>query len=147
MCLKWQKISELESVGDHKQAVEAIQTRLIENPDEAEAVIRLGLNLWYALDSLPPQEARDWAEWFMVLFARHHRPLGGNADFCWAFGKGMCRHWPELPGASEALGRSLVQRAAALDPFWARIESGTLQEGDAQRLEGRGLLERVALGR
>lgn len=143
---KWEQIAERELQGAHEEAIELLEQRIAENADDAEAVTRLGLNLWYGLDDVDPGKARQWAERFMALFALFHRPLGADADFCWVFGKGMLLRHDRLPGATEALGRSLIQRACALNQVWERAETGTLKPEDMQHLDRRGLLHHVVAG-
>lgn len=142
----WEQIAERELQGAHEDAIELLEQRVFENADDAEAVTRLGLNLWYGLDSVDPGKSRRWAERFMALFALFHRPLGADADFCWVFGKGMLFRHDRLPGATDVLGRSLIERACALNPVWDRAENGTLRPEDMQHLDGRGLLRRVVAG-
>jgi hypothetical protein len=45
----WQEIHALEVSEDYPAAIDALEERLREEPDDAEAVVRLAFNLWYVV--------------------------------------------------------------------------------------------------
>lgn len=142
--LPWQRIHELEIGEAYPAAIDALEERLRVHPDEMEAVIRLGFNLWYAVveetrlkNCVPVEEC---AERFMKTFHTYKESLGDNADFCWAFGLGIDLFWHMFPGATKETGASLIQRAAQLDEFWNRFSKGEVPvEEYAARFAGRGI--------
>ena len=136
----WPDIHDLEVREQYPEAIDALESRLAADPAEAEAVIRLGFNLWYAVaedsrmyKSLPVE---PYAGRFMDLYNRYSAALANNADFCWAFGLGMSLFWFYFPGATEEKGNQLLERARTLEPRWAHLfEQGV----DLSRLKGRGI--------
>ena len=135
----WPHIHDLEVREDYPAAIDALEARLATNPEDHEAVRRLGFNLWYAVIEqtrmrkvLPLEE---YARRFMELYRAYADQLTDDADFCWAFGLGMSMFWYNFPGATEEEGNGLLQRARSLDPIWAHLEGGT----DLSRLKGRGI--------
>jgi hypothetical protein len=138
--LPWSDIHRLELLEEYPAAIDAIEGRLAADPNETEAIIRLGFNLWYAVveDSrmqkgLPVQQ---FAARFMELFDTHFLRLLNDADFCWSYGLGMSLFWFYFPGATEELGNVLLDRARTIEPFWASLHKpGT----DLSRLKDRGI--------
>ena len=128
-------------------AINALEERLRSDPSEAETVIRLGFNLWYAIiendrmqTNLPVQ---TYAIRFMELFNDYRQTLTNNADFCWAFGQGMNMFWYYFPKATEELGKSLIDEACRLDDFWAKFWTDSVSDAQrTSRLKGRGILEK-----
>lgn len=138
--LSWQHIHELECREAYPDAIDALELRLASNPNDPETVIRLGFNLWFAVEgdlrmrkNLPVEQ---YAARFMELLKLHAEQLNDNADFCWAFGLGISMFWFLFPGATEEQGKQLLDQARSLDPFWANLGS------DLSRLKGRGIFER-----
>src|SRR5687767_11305210 len=106
--LSWQQIHDLEVVEDYPAAIDALEARLAQDPADAEAVRRLGFNLWYAVaeegrlrNSIP---AADYARRFMELYRLYADQLSQDADFCWAYGLGMSLFAFYLIGATEEEG-------------------------------------------
>jgi len=138
--LPWPAIHRLEVAEDYPAAIDALEARLSADPHDAEAVTRLGFNLWFAVvendrmqKALPVQ---GYAERFMELFSIYRDRLSDCTDFCWAFGLGMSMFWYYFPKATEGEGNRLLHRARTLDPFWARL----LKPGaDLTRLKDRGI--------
>ena len=138
----WPHVHDLEVREDYPSAIDALEARLAIDPDDHEAVRRLGFNLWYAVieqmrmgKELPVEE---YARRFMDLYRAYASRLAGDADFCWAFGLGMSMFWYNFPGATEEEGNRLLERARQLDPMWASLhEHGT----DLSRLRGRGIFQ------
>ena len=138
----WAYIHQLEIREAYPEVIDVLEGRLMHDPADAEAVIRLGFNLWFAVvenlrmgKRLP---VHQYAQRFMDLFRRHAARMSENADFCWAFGLGMSLFWFEFPGGTEEEGIRLLRRARDLDPMWDRLyEHGT----DLSRLKGRGIFE------
>jgi hypothetical protein len=144
MCLPWDDIHALEVAEDYPAAIDALESRLSQNPAETEAIIRLGFNLWYAVVEDTRMGKRlptaQYAQRFMDLLHQYHESLQSNADFCWAFGQGIHLFWHELSGATEQLGQSLINRACALDSFWARFWTDVSDFEAGERLKDRGIL-------
>jgi hypothetical protein len=131
----------LEVGEEYPAAIDALEARLAIDPEDHEAVRRLGFNLWYAVveqmrmgKELPVE---DYARRFMELYRQYADQLADDADFCWAFGLGMELFWFELPGATEEEGTRLLDRARATDPFWERFGQGVGH--DTSRLRNRGI--------
>ena len=139
----WQHIHDLEMEEVYPDAIDALEARLASDPEDVEAVIRLGFNLWFAVEgdlrmrmNLPVEQ---YAARFMELLQLHAERLKDNADFCWAFGLGISLFWYFIPGSTEEQGKQLLQHARELDPLWANLfEPGS----DLSRLKGRGIFER-----
>ena len=143
MALSWSEIHELEVREDYPAAIDVLEERLRADPDDREAVIRLGFNLWIATTeamrmqkSLPTEL---YAARFVELFRQYRSRLETNADFCWAFGLGISLDWFDFPGTDQALGNALMERARELDPFWRRIYQADGQAELAERFRGRGI--------
>jgi hypothetical protein len=141
--LSWPHIHELEMIEAYPDAIDALEARLAVAPNDPETVTRLGFNLWFAVveDTRMARHlpVEHYAARFMQLFHRHGERLKGNADFCWVFGLGMSLFWFYLSGVTEEQGKSLLDRARALDPFWANFQK---PGADLSRLKGRGIFER-----
>ena len=138
----WPHIHDLEVSEDYPAAIDALEARLAADPEDPEVVRRLGFNLWYAAHedarvqkALPVQR---YAGRFMELYRQHANQLAEDADFCWAFGLGMQLFWFDFPGATEEEGKRLLDRARALDPFWARFGQPGVEQ-DMSRLKNRGI--------
>lgn len=123
MVLSLDHIHELEMNERYPDAIEALEERLENDPHDAETIIRLGFNLWYAAEeadrmsvSLPQQE---YYSRVIELLEEYKSELGDNADFCHAFGLGISLFPYYFPGGSQELGDSLLSRAAELDDFYA----------------------------
>ena len=138
----WPYIHDLEVREEYPAAIDALEARVAMDPEDHEAVRRLGFNLWYAVveqgrlgKELPLE---DYARRFMELYRQYATRLAKDGDFCWAFGLGMSLFWYSFPGATEEEGNRLLQRACQLDPLWARLsEHGT----DMSRLKGCGIFQ------
>ena len=143
MALSWKEIHELEVTGAYPQAIEALEARLSGETFDPEAVIRLGFNYWYCVVEKDVEDlkvpADEYAKRFMELFDEYKALLANHADFCWAFGLGMSLCWYYFPGATEEMGKELLERSKALDPFWRNAFCAT-KEDKAKKLSGRGIL-------
>jgi hypothetical protein len=144
MSLPLDKIHELEISQVYPKAIDELELRLEENPNDNETVIRLGFNLWYAItenDRMGTQlPTEQYASRFMQLFHQYHDVLKDNADFCWAFGEGMKMDWYYFPGATEELGQSLIDQACRLDNFYKRFWKDLPKDALVERFKGRGIL-------
>ena len=143
MALSWDQISELELAQRYPETIDALEQRLREFPQEAEAVIRLGFNLWYVVaeqgtigGNLPFEQ---YAIRFMKLFNDYGEMLGDHADFCWVFGQGIQMFFFYFPGATEELGTRLIEKACQLDPMWSAFWRNP--PPDTSRLRGRGIFQ------
>jgi len=139
----WHEIQELETSEAYPEAIDALEERLASNPEETEAVIRLGFNLWYAVAEGTRlgrnKRFGDYPERFTVLLERYGEKFRDVADFCWAYGLGIQLFWFHFPRMTEEQGNELLNRARALDPFWASL----FRPGaDLSRLKGRGIFAR-----
>ena len=144
MTLSLSEIHEFEIREDYPTAINKLEAHLEENPTGPETVIRLGFNLWYTViendrigKNLPTE---DYASRFMALFHTYRERFWKNADFCWAFGKGINLFWYHFPGATEELGQTLIDRASELDPFYERFWSDLPPCAVRDRFKGRGIL-------
>jgi len=149
MSVTWKQHHQLEVAEDYPSAIDALEARLREDPNDVEAVIRLAFNLWnVAVEwyrvGVDEGLAEQYAARFMQLYQQYKERLSGNADFCWALGLGIQLFWFELPGATEQLGNDLLDRAGELDSFYARMQrggdAGATQDKIARRFRGRGIL-------
>jgi hypothetical protein len=146
MPLSWPQIHVLEISEDYPAAIDALEERLRADPAETEAVIRLGFNLWYAVEENARMEkdlpVDDYARRFMELFHQYRHALIDNADFCWAFGLGMELFWYNFPGATEELGKSLLENAGKRDSFWSRFEKCACSAAEMEaHFKGRGIFQ------
>jgi hypothetical protein len=136
-------IHALEVGEKYPDAIDALGERLRVHPDEAETVIRLGFNLWYAvaedcrMGTALPVEA--YAARFMALLQRYESECRDNADFCWAYGLGLSLFWYYFPMGTEEQGDRLLARAASLSPMWGARHTTTSQEELCQYCAGRGI--------
>jgi hypothetical protein len=138
----WPVIHDLEVREEYPGAIEALESRVAANPEDREAVIRLGFNLWYAVVEQmrmgKPLPTKQYAKRFMDLYGCYSTNLADSADFCWAFGLGMSLFPHDFPGASAEEGDKLLGRARSLDSFWAQFsEPGA--EVDMAPLRNRGI--------
>lgn len=145
MPMSLESIHKLEYIYDYPAAIDELELRLKENPNEAETIIRLGFNLWYAVvendcmgKNLP---VKQYASRFMALFSQYRDTLKDNADFCWAFGQGIQMFWFYFPGATEKQGQSLIDNACNLDNFYRRFFKDLPRNEIAKRFKGRGILD------
>jgi len=149
MPISWAAIHDLEVRECYPAVIEALEERLRSDPSEAEAVIRLGFNLWYAYVEHPRmtgdftfEPVKAYPPRFMELFSQYRTALIDNADFCWAFGQGIQMFWYFFPGATEEMGKALIDRACELDSFWARFWSGDNSQAETTaKLKGRGVFQ------
>ncbi len=146
MSMSLDQIHNLEFSEDYPAAIDELESRLKENPNEVETIVRLGFNLWYAVvendclkKNLPVQQ---YASRFMALFSQYHDTLKDNADFCWVFGQGIQMFWFFFPGAYEKMGQSLIDKACSLDDFYRRFWKGMTHTELVERFKGRGIFER-----
>src|SRR5881397_3601722 len=137
MALSLSHIHEREIAEDYPLVINALEDRLRENPNEAETVIRLGFNLWYAvvendrMGKLLPTD--QYARRFMELFSQYGETLKNNPDFCGSFGLGMQMFWYFFPGATAERGTSLIDHACILDTFYVRLKQGLTNHELAER--------------
>ena len=152
MALSWDEIIELEVGYKYPAVIEAIEKRLKENPNDKEAVIRLGFHYWYITaeyDSLGlniPWE--QYTTRFRELLETYKDTFANDADFCYYYGLGLdLFHYHFVSDANdvksvkayEFLGKKLLQKAASLDPFYKKHNKGkTTQEEISQYFSGRG---------
>jgi hypothetical protein len=146
----WPHIHDLEMTEEYPAAIDALEARLAADPQDVEAVRRLGFNLWYAVVEngllRHPVPAEAYATRFMKLYRQYAEPFAEDADFCWAFGLGLSLfpYYFTDPSDQESLrrledeGNRLVERAGVLNPMWAKIHS---EGSDLARFKGRGIFE------
>jgi hypothetical protein len=146
MSMSLDNIHELELAEDYPAAIDELELRLKENPNEVETIIRLGFNLWYAVvenecmkKNLP---VKQYASRFMDLFHQHYDTLKNNADFCWAFGQGIDMFWFYFSGATKKMGQSLIDNACRLDNFYERFFKDLPPYEIVERFKGRGILDK-----
>ncbi len=145
--LSWSQIHDLEIGEEYPAAIDALEARIAADPQDAEAVRRLGFNLWYAVAEESrirnPIPAKEYATRFMALYRQYADQLSQDADFCWAFGLGLslfpfyfCNAKDEAGHRLvEAEGNQLLDRARSLEPMWAELPEAP----DLSRLKGRGI--------
>jgi len=152
----WADIAEREEAEDYPAAIAALEHLLEEDPENTEAVVRLGFNYWLAIaetDRLRLQvPVKQYAKRFAELLEQYEASLGAQADFCWAFGLPLMLHYyyfgDDGTDASElnnlrSIGERLLHRAAGLDRFYPTLRDGAAtQEELARRFRGRGSLAR-----
>ena len=152
MMLSWDEIYDLEVDYKYPAIIEALEERLKENPDDKEAVIRLGFHYWYitaeyrCLGLNIPWE--KYTARFRELLENYKETLGNDADFCFSYGLGLdLFYYHFVPDATdgksvkayESLGKKLLKKAASLDPFYKKFnKSKATQEEIAQHFSGRG---------
>jgi hypothetical protein len=128
---------------DYPAVIDALEERLVADPNDREALIRLGFNLWYAVADAQRMAKHlpvgQYAARFMELFREHEQRLGDDADFCWAYGLGISLFWHEIPDATEELGEAMLAHAKELDPFYEGLFREGGQEAIAERFRGRGI--------
>lgn len=146
----------LEVAEDYPAAIAVLEHLLQEDPDNTEAVVRLGFDYWLAIaetDRLRLQvPVKQYAKRFMELLGQYEASLGGQADFCWAYGLPLMLHYYYFANdgtdASEldslrSIGERLLDKAAGLDGFYATLRDGAATQEDlARRFRGRGSLAR-----
>ena len=131
MTLALEKIHELECKEDYPAAIDELEEYVRINPNSAEAVIRLGFNLWYAVEGADRMRKtllrEKYSARFMELFNTYRNILWNNSDFCHSFGLGLnLFYYYFVPDAKdikvlksyELLGKRLLRRARKIDPFW-----------------------------
>jgi hypothetical protein len=133
----------LEVQEDYPAAIDALEERLAAAPNDREVAIRLGFNLWYAVAEAQRMgkclPVARYAARFMELLREYEPGLGGDADFCWAYGLGISLFWHRFPDATEELGEAMLARAKELDPFYASLFHEGAQRAIAERFRGRGI--------
>ena len=136
-------IHKLELNEIYPDAIDELEERLKEYPDEVETSVRLGFNLWYVVVentrmkmNLPTKE---YSNRFMNLYNLYSQILLNNADFCWVFGQGINMFWYEFEGATEKLGEELIKRACILDDFYNKFWTEDNNEKIKDRFIGRGI--------
>ncbi len=150
--LSWDEIYNLEVDYKYPAIIEALEERLKENPNDKEAVIRLGFHYWYitaeyrCLGINIPWE--QYTARFRELLETYKETLGNDADFCFSYGLGLdLFYYHFVPDATdvksvkayESLGKKLLKKAASLDPFYKKFnKSKATQEEVAQHFSGRG---------
>ena len=137
------EIHKLEIMEKYPDVIDALEERLQTHSHEAETIIRLGFNLWYAVVEnlrmgmdLPTE---DYSERFMVLFKQYKTKLHDESDFCWAFGLGISLFAYMFPGANEQMGDKLLERAKTLDSFYSSFYSPEGEKEIKKRFSGRGI--------
>jgi hypothetical protein len=153
MAPSWDEIYELEVNLMYPAAIEALEERLKGDPDEKEAVIRLGFHYWFVISendclslNVPVEQ---YAARFRELLWTYEDILGEDADFCFSYGLGLSLSFYDLVArmddleAYEALGKKLMKKAASLDAFYKRLNKGKVtQEQIARHFRGRGCFAR-----
>jgi hypothetical protein len=153
MAPSWDEIYELEVNLVYPAAIEALEERLKGNPDEKEAVIRLGFHYWFVIAEsgvvCQPVAVEEYAARFRELLWTYMDILGNDADFCFSYGLGLSMFFYNLVAsmddleAYEALGKKLMKKAASLDAFYKRFNKQKVtQEEIAQHFSGRGCFAR-----
>jgi hypothetical protein len=145
--VSWPEIHDLEVREEYPAAIDALEARLAADPEDREAVRRLGFNLWYAVAEegriRHPIPAKEYATRFVALYRQYADRLADDADFCWAFGLGLSLFPFHFSGATDAAGQRLIEtegnqlldRARSLAPMWAELPRGA----DLSPLKGRGI--------
>lgn len=152
MVPSWDEIYVLEVNYKYPTIIEALEERLKENPDDKEAVIRLGFHYWYitaeyrCLDLNIPWE--QYTARFRELLETYKDTLGNDADFCFSYGLGLdLFHYHLVPDANdvnslkayESLGKKLLKKAESLNPFYKKFnKSKVTQKEIAQHFSARG---------
>ncbi len=152
MVSSWDEIYDLELDYKYPAIIEALEGRLKDNPEDKEAIIRLGFHYWYIIiecDCLKvniPYE--QYTARFRELLEKHKEPLGNDADFCFSYGLGLSMfYYHFVPDAKnvkslkayESLGKKLLKKAASIDPFYKKHRKlKATQEEIAQHFSGRG---------
>jgi hypothetical protein len=146
MSMSLDNIHKLEYVEDYPAAINELELRLKENPNEVETIIRLGFNLWYAVvenDSMEKNlPVKQYASRFMALFYQYQDTLKNSADFCWVFGQGIQMFWFYFPGATEMLGQLLIDNACRLDNFYKHFWKNLPHCLIAERFKGRSIFDK-----
>lgn len=156
MTLSWDKIYYLEINEKYPEAINAIEDKLKETPGNAETVIRLGFNLWFAIVeddrmklNLPIEQ---YANRFMELLNEYRSKLQDNADFCFSYGLGLSSDYyrfvknandiKELKKC-EKLGKDILKRASKIDSFYKKVIKGKVSKDElSEHFKGRGCFER-----
>lgn len=152
MVPSWEQINEFEIAEDYPAAIDTLESRLKADPNDKEAVNRLGFNYWLAIaegQRLSLNVAvSQYAERFLELLNNYESTLGGDPDFCWAYGLPLSMNYYDFARdgqdvkeleALQLLGEQLLKNAAALDPFYEKFQRGDItQEEIAKRFSGRG---------
>ena len=151
MALSWDDICDLEVNYQYPDIIEALEERLKANPNDKEAVIRLGFHYWYViaehgcLGITIPWEI--YAARFRELLQGYRKTLGNDADFCFSYGLGLdLFHYylvsdakdVKILKAYESLGKKLLKKAARLDPFYKKFNRAKItQEEIAEHFSGK----------
>lgn len=125
MLLSLKQIHQLELKEDYPAILCALEDRLIEFPDEAETVIRLGFNLWLIASNfgrleIPEGLEQECGSRFINLYNEYKFKFSQNADFCWAFGLGMSLLKSTVLGVGTA--RTKGANSAWGRGAWKRLE-------------------------
>ena len=152
MALSWNEIYDLEVGFKYPAIIEALEERLKEDPNDKEAVIRLGFHYWFitaeyqCLKLNIPFE--QYTTRFRELLETYKDTFGNDADFCFSYGLGLELFFyyfvPDAKDAKsvkayETLGKKLLKKAASLDPFYKKFnKSKATQEDIAQHFSGKG---------
>lgn len=147
----WNEIYELEVNGEYPSIIEALEDILKENPNDKEAVIRLGFHYWYITAEYKCLKLNipfdQYTARFRELLETYKDVLCNDADFCFSYGLGLylfffnfaTKDKAQSLKVYESLGKKLLKRAAKLDPFYKRFnKSKATQEDIAQHFSGRG---------
>ncbi|MHC4068357.1 MAG: hypothetical protein ACYS18_04575 [Planctomycetota bacterium] len=152
MAMSWDEICVLEVNLKYPDVIDAIEELLKDNPNDKEAVIRLGFHYWFAVienDALGLNV--PWEEYttrFRELLNTYKDIFANDADFCFSYGLGLnlC-YFYFVPDSSntksfkayESLGKKLLKKAASLDPFYKKFNKAkATQEEIAEHFSGRG---------
>lgn len=148
----WDEITERENGQEYPVAIALLERLLGADPNATEAVVRLGFDYWLAMaeaDRLGLDvPVQTYARRFLALLKQHEESRNEPADFCWAYGLPLSLHYyyfaTDGTNAAEleshkAHGERLLERAAALDGLYAKLQAGeATQEEVAERFRGRG---------
>ena len=143
----WEDISRHEMAEEYPVAIAELERFLGENPNDKEAVIRLGFDYWLGIvdaDRLNVRgsQASSTARRFMALLRQKEKELGQVADFCWAYGLPLSLHYYYFAingfDASEvealrAKGERLLYNAAETRRFLCQTEERLGHAGGASR--------------
>lgn len=104
------QIHQLEVSESYPAAVDVLEQRLAQNPEET--VIRLAFNYWLLAEKTSMVQstlaAEVYAKRFMDLYKKYESQFFKSADFMFAVGLGLSLYWYMFPGATEQLGKNLL---------------------------------------
>jgi hypothetical protein len=151
MALSWDEIYILEANYKYPDIIDALEERLKENPDDKEAVIRVGFHYWFITVEYDCLKVKipfeQYTARFRELLETYKDKFGNDADFCFSYGLGLDMfYYNFVPDAKdikslkayESLGKKLLKKTASLEPFYKKFRKRkATQEDIAQHFSGR----------